>query len=81
MACLPSGLAKLTMTFDLCLSGWTSNDWSSQLKFALMTANPKEIILDTPSINAQKVEQLLKIKIKINVKDAAKELNLMKTRH
>ena len=64
------------VTFDLCLSGWTANDWSSQLKFALMTANPKEIILDTPSINTQKVEQLLKTKIKINVKDAAKELEL-----
>ena len=41
-----------------------------------MTANPKEIILDTPSINTQKVKQLLKTKIKINVEDAAKDLEL-----
>ena len=32
------------ITFDLCLSGWTANDWSSQIKFAMLASDPLKIL-------------------------------------
>ena len=63
------------VTFDLCLSGWTANDWSSQLKFALMSADPKRIIFDNECELLNEIRNLLNKKIKLSISEITKKVN------
>ena len=66
------------VTFDLCLSGWTANDWSSQLKFALMTADPKRIIFNNECELLNEIRNLLNKKIKLSIVEIVKKVKCHK---